>query len=663
MNKVSKAQNLYIVIISIAVLFALPGCRISDDLERLYVRAKIADSGQGARTKSEINTFSNSTIGVFVDDEDGYYSPVTNSIAVVTSGSVTAAPSPDIFINAPAKVYAYYPASSNELVNPTSASTIDVHIEPGMPLEYQTDYLWADPVDVSRTNRTNVPLTFHHALAKVIFTVILTDSYDGSTILNFISLSCPSDPTHLFKSGYGKMSIADGTISNLENEDIFLTFDGRSQTLSKTTEIEIISLVAPTRLADSTSDESPIELFLRTGDNNYVARLPVNHIAEWVGGTTYKYNITLGSEEMTIDGVTATPWIDETDIDIDVSTTTATANCYIIAPDDTLTIPVDIKGNGGNVAGTNIPVTHRAASVGILWQTKLLYQDIDLISLGNFDEGLQTVDIISESGNYYPYGDAISISGNAVIAAYSGPARTGEILWSWHIWVTDYNPNVPSNGTTYGYTNSIGVSYEFMDRNLGATSVEPQNSNTYGLLYQWGRKDPFVNSRYYNAGQDLPVSGAAISKITISPPIDTTIAHPTFFYCPGNGLPYNNNGGLWGGYPDGVKKTIFDPCPAGWRVPSFMKSNTHESPWSGIDAFARSWNYNGYAFSGFGFWPASGARLYSSGNLSDVGSKGEYWSASRYGDGASTFTFNSSSVYLDRNYYRTSGYAVRCVRE
>ena len=33
-----------------------------------------------------------------------------------------------------------------------------------------------------------------------------------------------------------------------------------------------------------------------------------------------------------------------------------------------------------------------------------------------------------------------------------------------------------------------------MDRNLGATSATPGNVGSLGLLYQWGRKDPFLGS-------------------------------------------------------------------------------------------------------------------------------------------------------------------------
>ena len=74
-------------------------------------------------------------------------------------------------------------------------------------------------------------------------------------------------------------------------------------------------------------------------------------------------------------------------------------------------------------------------------------------------------------------------NGNAVVAV----KKDGKILWSWHIWACEgYNPDA----TAQKYNNNAGV---VMDRNLGATSATPGKPQTIGLLYQWGRKDPFLS--------------------------------------------------------------------------------------------------------------------------------------------------------------------------
>lgn len=70
--------------------------------------------------------------------------------------------------------------------------------------------------------------------------------------------------------------------------------------------------------------------------------------------------------------------------------------------------------------------------------------------------------------------------GNALIGLFD---TWGECVWSWHIWVTDYNPESSSQKYSSGDI--------FMDRNLGAVGTDYTKVTACGLYYQWGRKDPF----------------------------------------------------------------------------------------------------------------------------------------------------------------------------
>ena len=54
------------------------------------------------------------------------------------------------------------------------------------------------------------------------------------------------------------------------------------------------------------------------------------------------------------------------------------------------------------------------------------------------------------------------LSGNAVIAATDADGNT---LWSWHLWITDYDPDASAYTTPAA---SSGTTWTFMDRNLGA---------------------------------------------------------------------------------------------------------------------------------------------------------------------------------------------------
>jgi uncharacterized protein (TIGR02145 family) len=327
--------------------------------------------------------------------------------------------------------------------------------------------------------------------------------------------------------------------------------------------------------------------------------------------------------------------------------------------------------------------------VGLLWQTAS-----GLITVGTFNATSQTVTIT-----------AGSTSGNAVIAAYASDGTT--ILWSWHIWVTSYNPNT---GTLYRFnTNNL---LTFMDRNLGATTATAATLTTLGLLYQWGRKDPFPGASAYTGITDgtyssLPIYNVSGTQLTEGSPtggtgINSIVASATttetktlnltnaiknpmnFYYATSAGtyIGYDwytttndatgslQNSALWGnsvytGSP--TTKTIFDPCPAGWRVPTWKSSY---SPW---DAFGGSgisttysysnWTSYGANWTSAGYYPAAGNRDAGSGALSSGGGYGYYWSASSYSGYGFRLLFYSGYVSPAGYGNRARGFSVRCVQE
>ena len=190
-----------------------------------------------------------------------------------------------------------------------------------------------------------------------------------------------------------------------------------------------------------------------------------------------------------------------------------------------------------------------------------------------------------------------SKSGNAVIAAYSGEHQTGNILWSWHIWVTDYNPDT---GKTCTIINTAGASYTFMDRDLGATTSTPGLSTTLGLLYQWGRKDPFPRS--YSAFPDIePILYNVFGIGDIS--IITKESVSEVF---------------------NLKNTIIHPLT---------------------------------------FYPSSDMQYGVYGALSSVGFRDRYWSAASYCNTGYYLLFNKFGVDPQHNTSKSFGFSVRCVRE
>ncbi len=174
----------------------------------------------------------------------------------------------------------------------------------------------------------------------------------------------------------------------------------------------------------------------------------------------------------------------------------------------------------------------------IIWQTKNCIGD---------NSGGDLVYLVSTAGKGTHNGyEQIYVKtqeeGNALIAAYEDEECKGDIIWSWHIWVRTRGYIDPTNLAnayayyTYDWDNTGIYSYDYytnlnmtpvrvpgyqiMSCNLGALQDEPVyganeffghhyedgsgNINriqyfedgdgivrTFGMLYQWGRKDPF----------------------------------------------------------------------------------------------------------------------------------------------------------------------------
>ncbi len=333
-----------------------------------------------------------------------------------------------------------------------------------------------------------------------------------------------------------------------------------------------------------------------------------------------------------------------------------TANSYIVSKAGDYKFKATHKGNSSTEAIGAI------TSAAVLWES---FGTATAPSVGDL------VKNVAYSDGYITF-TATAKEGNAVIAAKDA---SNKILWSWHIWLTD-------QPAEHMYANSAGT---MMDRNLGATSATPGDVGALGLLYQWGRKDPFLGSSSTSS------STVALSTITWpSPvqvstlPVDATyhIANPTTFITSNNSRQnydwfftssseYHND--RW---PDsGSPKSIYDPCPAGWRVPDGGENGI----WA--KAHGSSTNYNstydstkrGFDFSGdFGesspiWYPLQGQRGYDNGNLNYVGLYGRYWSCSSPTGSPRAYIlytwYSGGTVNPMADTDRANGLPVRCCKE
>lgn len=322
-----------------------------------------------------------------------------------------------------------------------------------------------------------------------------------------------------------------------------------------------------------------------------------------------------------------------------------TANCYIVSSPGTYSFDT-VKGNSSESVGNVV-------SAEVLWEsfgTDVAPSVGDLISSVSYSSDKISYTVAS------PFKE-----GNAVIAAKDA---SGSILWSWHIWMTD----MPEEQV---YANNAGI---LMDRNLGATSATPGDVGTYGLYYQWGRKDPFLgatNNDQESKSTNIWPSSVKTSSTTGT--IDYAIKHPMTF------ISYSAVNYDWCMTSDytrwGSDKTIYDPCPSGWRVPDggregfwaksgLMNSDTND--------YYHWWTYQSQ-YDGMIFnqpyclqsvwYPSTGQRHQEDGRLYGVSLWGVYHAISPqfwYSEG---FDFSASSYYVEEvgPSYAT-GAAVRCYK-
>ena len=170
--------------------------------------------------------------------------------------------------------------------------------------------------------------------------------------------------------------------------------------------------------------------------------------------------------------------------------------------------------------------------------------------------------------------------GNAVIAVYDKAdpnAEDAKVLWSWHLWCTP-TPKV----IDFNVSKQTGNKYKVMDRNLGAITSAPGLGTTQGVHYQWGRKDPFSTALTYGSNARRTVLydiRSVTSKIKISREkltMSQAINHPEIYNIADftYWLKDGNNPYLWGNpegtdytFPTSTLKTVYDPCPVGYKVP------------------------------------------------------------------------------------------------
>lgn len=292
------------------------------------------------------------------------------------------------------------------------------------------------------------------------------------------------------------------------------------------------------------------------------------------GGFTYDH-----VDDATRSGWSIRPVEDLSSIDLSGYTdlsAAGTANSYIVAAAGDYKFKATVKGNGrADLAG--ISKTTAASDIS---KAELVWASYGTTTAPASGELIQRIGY-KDGYVFFSTGNAGYREGNAVLAIKDA---SDNILWSWHLWFE--SDNLESLKQTYP------GGAVFMDRDLGARAPAVAASisddiNAFGLLYQWGRKDPFLNTcnkyKYGNSNgtNGLPAVQGSIEQrlgaLSLTNTVADAVQYPFRFYYSSS---YNINGsgttewatdmvdGMWSD-----DKTIFDPCPAGWRVPDLSDWN------------------------------------------------------------------------------------------
>lgn len=221
----------------------------------------------------------------------------------------------------------------------------------------------------------------------------------------------------------------------------------------------------------------------------------------------------------------------------------AESNSYIVGYNDVIAIPVSRANK--SALGEQISSSAELTAELIWMDTEDVIEEVFIYGTGS------SGNIMVTTGE---------INGNAVVAV----KVNNNIVWSWHIWV-DEDPS--KIGTVRMPSGAV-----LMDRNLGATSKAVSEIGAVGVQFQFGRKDPFTASASFGNPSEVllyNLSGQNPEIKTVDGPknLAFAVANPHTYvkslwvdWCDEN-IP------TWWQSEDG-SKTVYDPCPAGWKVPT-----------------------------------------------------------------------------------------------
>ena len=337
------------------------------------------------------------------------------------------------------------------------------------------------------------------------------------------------------------------------------------------------------------------------------------------------------------------------DIYGNIRNTATTANCYVIKGKGIYRIPLVygnaiINGSTNSASYTKVKGAYSLDFVngaGTIINTPFIEKQTTIstaeLSIADTDDVFTDISVNSNpnvtniSNCGYVQFKVTSVPSTGANGVISIKDSSGTIIWNWHIWVW------ADNLSTVSITNSSGVTYKILPYNLASKWDNTGKTTIKNWFYQWGRSVPMLCPSAYNSTSDHSSYGSlSFTTASTASSYYQGIANPTTFYYNtnfsdnwfGNTSYYN----LWDanctktGTSDKVTvKTVYDPCPPGFKIPNgntFTRFSTSNGG---------SFN-NGYTWNG-SFFPASGYREDYDGSLREVGQFSVVWTSAAHSQG------------------------------
>ena len=605
--------------------------------------------GPDVQTKVSAGAFEAADqIGVYVTDYVNETTPIplqisgnraTNSL-VTFDGSAWTPEQTIYWGNGKSDVYAYYPYF--ETVTDVNNQYFELATDQTGAGYEASDFLWAKAEGVRQTDGT-VNLDMKHLMSKLTVKIVAGEDYIGS-LPEDATVHLHSTVTNvnvdLEKGSVVKDPYSGAKSIKMKNLGI-RTFDGEKAVVYE-------AIVVPQMLENSV----PL-LEINSKSVSYLLEDPFN----FRPGVAYTYTATLNTSTTAIKveiGCEIEDWNNaggdsgnegdsgeggsEDDEDTKAYTdlsAAGTANCYLVQQAG------DYKFK--SVIGNTDATVGNVKTVEVFWES---FGTDEMPNVGDL------IASVSYKNGYIRFSTPENFrDGNALIAAKNSK---GAILWSWHIWCAE------EGWKEQVYYNDAGT---MMDRNLGATSATPGEIGTIGLLYQWGRKDPFMGASSFSSSASLALSTGTWSTAS-GGSIALAEANPMTFYT------YTRlSNGSWSS-----EKTAYDPCPEGWRVPDGGVNGLWAKAMMKTESFSdgslkaeKGLNFaNTMGEDETIYYPLSGYLVDFRLELSGVGGQGYCWSCSpdEISNMARNLTFSDyGSIYPVAAADRACAHSVRCCKE